>query len=313
MRMIKLRRSQRVGRLSFAPDGRRLAVVVSLVEDHVEEVSWVDSTSGETRQIIPIIADQCALSADHARVAVGFSPYVRPRGAALVRHAAVPAGEGEPAWINVDGLPHNHVFTLAFTPDGNRLAVGCSRLRSGRYDSDAVYTAPIVRGKPVTLRVEPFVGELAFSRDGRWLALTGGPRGMPAVRLHRYPDPEPAMVYTPRATRTRRLVFAPDRPVVAALAARLVILLEAGRPEPLAVLKGHKARVDDAAFTPDGRRLLTAGQDGTVRVWDSHTCQAAATFEWPVGKLTAVAVAPDGLTAAAAGQKGQIVVWDLDA
>ena len=312
MRVIKLRRSQRVARLSFTPDGRRLAVIVSPQDDFVEEVAWVDAATGESRQIVVLAAEGCALAADHTRVAASDSPYTRPRGAGLVRHAAVPAGDGQPDWVTVEGLPRNHVFALTFTADGKRLAVGCSSLRDGQYHSDSVYVAPVGRGKVVTLPVDPFAGELAFSPDARWLALTGGPRGMPPVRFHRYPDPKPAVIYTPKATRTRRLVFAPDRPVVAALAGKQAILLEAGRSEPLTVLTGHTARVDDAAFTPDGRRLLTAGRDGTVRVWDSHTGQAAGTFAWPVGKLTAVAIAPDGLTAAAAGEKGQVVVWDLD-
>lgn len=315
MRVLKLRRSQRAARLSFSADGRRLAVIVSPQDDFVEEVAWVDATTGELRQVVVLAAERCALAADHTRVAVLDWRHARRRGTGLVRHARVPAGDGQPDWVNVHGLPGNHVFALTFTPDGRQLAIGCSNLRAGRYHSDAVFIAPVVRYKAVTLRVELVVGELAFSSDGRWLALTGGPRGLSPVRFHKhpmYPDPEPAVVYTPKATRTRRLVFAPDRPVVAALAGKQAILLEAGRAEPLAVLAGHAARVDDAAFTPDGRRLLTAGQDGTVRVWDSHTGRVAGAFEWPIGKLTALAVAPDGLTAAAAGQKGQIVVWDLE-
>jgi WD40 repeat protein len=34
------------------------------------------------------------------------------------------------------------------------------------------------------------------------------------------------------------------------------------------ILRGHHGEFTDVAFTPDGKHLLTAGQDGTVLVWD---------------------------------------------
>jgi WD40 repeat protein len=33
-------------------------------------------------------------------------------------------------------------------------------------------------------------------------------------------------------------------------------------------LKGHPAAVRQVAFTPDGRRLVSASADGTILVWD---------------------------------------------
>jgi WD40 repeat protein len=33
-------------------------------------------------------------------------------------------------------------------------------------------------------------------------------------------------------------------------------------------LEGHQSAVDSAAYSPDGRRIVTASADGTVRVWD---------------------------------------------
>jgi WD40 repeat protein len=37
--------------------------------------------------------------------------------------------------------------------------------------------------------------------------------------------------------------------------------------EPLATLKGHLQAVIGVAFTADGKNLVSASSDGTVRLW----------------------------------------------
>jgi WD40 repeat protein len=36
-------------------------------------------------------------------------------------------------------------------------------------------------------------------------------------------------------------------------------------------LEGHKDKVSDAAFSQDGRYVLTSSADGTARLWDAGT------------------------------------------
>jgi WD40 repeat protein len=307
VRLFKLPRTKRLSRLVFSADGRRLVAISSPVDDHVESVAWLDVATGEPVRRIPLGVTQFALAPDQGRMAIAYSPGARPGGVSHVRWAAVPEGDAAPDWTDVWGVPHNNVYALAFTPDGGQLAIGCGHSRT-----HALHLVPISRGQVQTLSAELLVGEIAFSPDGEWLVTSGGAGADADVRFLKIPESEPRAVYSPKVRRTRRLVFAPQRSVLAALSGKQAVLLEAGRANPLAILDGHTARVDDAAFTPDGRRVLTACRDETIRMWDAETGRAVGAFTWSIGKLTAVAVAPDVLTAAASGEKGQIVVWDLD-
>jgi WD40 repeat protein len=65
-------------------------------------------------------------------------------------------------------------------------------------------------------------------------------------------------------------------------------------------------------WTADGRGLLTAGNDGCVRLWDPDTGTERKAFDWGIGKLYGAAFAPDGLTCAVCSATGQVVVWDVD-
>ena len=44
----------------------------------------------------------------------------------------------------------------------------------------------------------------------------------------------------------------------------------------LAVLSGHDGAVMSAAFSPDGRRIVTASGDQTARIWDAATATPLA-------------------------------------
>jgi tetratricopeptide (TPR) repeat protein len=64
------------------------------------------------------------------------------------------------------------------------------------------------------------------------------------------------------------------------------------------------------AFSPDGARLASAGEDGAVRVWDVATGQEALTLRGHAGPVRRVAFSPDGGRLASAGGDGTVKVWD---
>jgi WD40 repeat protein len=73
-------------------------------------------------------------------------------------------------------------------------------------------------------------------------------------------------------------------------------------------LRDHEGRVSDAAFTPDGRTVVTGGQDGTLRIWVPGEDQATR-IDTGQGAVASVEVSPDGGTVASAGQDGTVRLW----
>jgi WD40 repeat protein len=57
---------------------------------------------------------------------------------------------------------------------------------------------------------------------------------------------------------------------------------------------GHPGPVPAVAVTPDGRQIVTGGDDGTARLWDRTSGQLQTTLTGQPRPVTAVAVTPDG-------------------
>ena len=84
-------------------------------------------------------------------------------------------------------------------------------------------------------------------------------------------------------------------------------------PGAVRELRGHSRAVLCADFAPDGGRLATASEDGTVRVWDAGSGAEVRAFAPRLGPLHWVTFAPDGLTLAFSSQRGHIGLLDVDA
>jgi WD40 repeat protein len=90
-----------------------------------------------------------------------------------------------------------------------------------------------------------------------------------------------------------------------------ICLLAVPSGKELCTLKGHLDQVFDVSFSPDSKRLVSGGMDGTVRVWDVSTGKELSPRRYPEsgGHVT---VSPDGTLLATAGLDRHIRLWSAE-
>src|SRR4029453_10586676 len=82
-----------------------------------------------------------------------------------------------------------------------------------------------------------------------------------------------------------------------------------GGNEPLAI-RAHQGRALRVVFSPDGKRLASAGVDRVVRIWNARTGAEILNCPGHTDTVTALAFRPNGRWLASGGWDKTLRVWD---
>jgi WD40 repeat protein len=214
--------------------------------------------------------------------------------------------------------------SAVFAPDVKTLATTAAVFNGGGPPGEVqIWDVATGRRRLTVPGHEMYTFHSEFARDGKTLATSGETilldpatsRSTPQAEVKLWDLGTGKLASTLPACSTSR--FSPDGKKLAALsweprgagAIGLVRLWDVASAKEIAVLKGHTDGLAAAAFSPDGTRLASAGQDTTVKVWDVASGKEIATLKGHTAALGALAFSPDGQLLASGGSDRTVRLW----
>ncbi len=198
----------------------------------------------------------------------------------------------------------NEVVTIAFSPDGCRLASGTADKAVKVWDVETGYLQ-------ITLSEHKnWVTSVAFSSDGRLLASGSGD-----MRVNVWEMETGQIQYTLSKHKdwVTSVTFSPDnRHLASGSRDKTVKVWDVESGRLLRTLLGHKDWVTSVAFSPDGRLLASGSKDKTVKVWDVESGRLLRTLLGHKDWVTSVAFSPDGRLLASGSKDKTVKVWEME-
>jgi WD40 repeat protein len=196
------------------------------------------------------------------------------------------------------------VLTIAWSPDGRRLATGSSDRTVRIWDTNSGSELIVLRGHG------DWVRGVVWSPDGQRLATASSDR---TVRIWDTGSGSELAVLHAHDAEIWGVVWSPDgRRLATASRDSTARIWDIKTNCELAVLRGHGDAVRGVAWSPDGRRLATGSYDRTARIWNGHNGGELAVLHGHGRQVQGVAWSPDGRRLATASIDRTARIWDTE-
>jgi WD40 repeat protein len=203
----------------------------------------------------------------------------------------------------------SEIFAIAFTPSGNRFAVGRADGTIQLFD----VVGPVAVEAPTRRDAHPGgVMGLAFSPDGRLLASGGADSH---VRSWNAESLAPVRDMAGHTATVTDVAFNADSTRIASggndKTVQMWDVASGGRiGDPM---RGHGGLVLSVDFTDDGSEIVSGGNEHTMRLWDATIGQPISTpLTSNTGPIADVAFTPDGSEIVSGGADDTVRVWSAD-
>ncbi|WP_084657967.1 helix-turn-helix domain-containing protein [Thermogemmatispora onikobensis] len=197
-----------------------------------------------------------------------------------------------------------NVLASAFSPDGQRLAVGTASGEIRLYDGDCEHLLQQLEGHT------DGVWALAFTHDGRRLVSGSDDR---TLRLWDLETGRCLRVLEGHANRVRALTLSPDDGLlVSGSNDQTLRLWDLETGQCLRVLGGHQGRVWAVALSPDGQWLASGDGAGTLRLWRLPGWEEPLyVLQGHRDQVRSLAFGAGGMLLASGSDDGTVRLWDV--